>query len=467
MDDTTRKNGADLVDGKYGIADLVDLERLRGIFEKFTRATGFTIGFLDHPALNILAAIGWRDICTRFHRGCPASAEICTRSNRHLLDGLNEPGQVVIEACENGLVDCAMPVIIKGKHIASLATGQLLLEPPDIERFKRQAKLYGYDERAYLAALAEIPVVSRETLQNVTLFLGELAFIISEMGYTNLVLKEKSRKLEDEIAERKLAQLEKEKLNAELTEKNEEMENFLYVTNHDLRSPLVNIQGFSSNLARYFKELETILEAAPLRQETRVAVEKLTADRIPTALDFVVNSSCRMDARITALLKVSRAGRGKMEPEIADMNSLVQKILDSMSYQLDEAGGTVTVQPLPACRADLGALDQIFTNLLDNAIKYRAGRPLKITVAGEVKGGMAVYTVSDNGAGIPGPELSNIWRAFFRAVRTPGAKGEGIGLSMAKRIAEKNAGNIRTESKEGEGSVFYVEMPVAEDEHGT
>ncbi len=206
MSDVTQKNGTCLVDGEYGITDLIDLERLHGIFEKFTHASGFTIGFLDHPGLNILVATGWRDICTKFHRSCPASQAICAKSNQHLLDALNEPGQLVIEACDNGLIDCATPIIVKGKHIASLATGQLLLEPPDIERFRRQAKMYGYDEQAYLAALKEIPIISRETLQNITLFLGEIASVISELGYTNLAIKEDSKQLEHEIAERKKAE---------------------------------------------------------------------------------------------------------------------------------------------------------------------------------------------------------------------------------------------------------------------
>ena len=201
-----KENSANLVDGKYGITDLVNLERLRDIFEKFTRATGFTIGFLDHPGMNILAATGWRDICTKFHRGCQASADICTKSNRHLLDALNEPGQMIIEPCENGLVDCAIPIIIKGKHIASLATGQLLLEPPDIERFRRQSKMYGYNEQEYLAALSQIPVVSKETLLNITLFLGDIASTISEMGYTNLLIKEKSKEQQKDITERKQAE---------------------------------------------------------------------------------------------------------------------------------------------------------------------------------------------------------------------------------------------------------------------
>ncbi|MFZ2958711.1 MAG: PocR ligand-binding domain-containing protein [Candidatus Ozemobacteraceae bacterium] len=193
-----------LVDGKYGIRDLVDMDQLRDIFERFTRATGFTIGFLDHPDMNILIATGWRDICTKFHRGCSISAEICTKSNHRLLFGLNKPGQLMIEECENGLVDCATPIIIKGVHIASLATGQLLFEKPDLERFSRQAQKYGFDETQYLKSLEEVPVVSKTQVMDATAFLGSLAVVISEMGYARLATQEKNSSLENEISQRKI-----------------------------------------------------------------------------------------------------------------------------------------------------------------------------------------------------------------------------------------------------------------------
>src|SRR5271157_460914 len=148
-------DNAFLIDGKYGISDLVDLAELRRIFERFTEATGFTIGFLDHPDLHILIDTGWRYICTKFHRSGPISAANCLKSNHALLDHLDEPGKLVVEQCANGLVDCAYPIIVKGKHIASLATGQLLIEKPDLERFRRQARLFGFDEQEYLHALSE------------------------------------------------------------------------------------------------------------------------------------------------------------------------------------------------------------------------------------------------------------------------------------------------------------------------
>jgi PAS domain S-box-containing protein len=195
-----------LVDGKYAIEDLVDLNQLRQLFEQFTRATGFTIGFLDHPGLNILIGTGWRDICTKYHRMCTLGVANCEKSNRHLLDQLDEPGKLAIEACDNGLVDCATPIIIQGKHIANLATGQLLLQEPDLDRFKRQARLFGFDEAEYLKALAEIPVVDEEKLKAVTAFLGEMALVISQMGYTRLLFQDDIKLMATEITERKRAE---------------------------------------------------------------------------------------------------------------------------------------------------------------------------------------------------------------------------------------------------------------------
>jgi len=191
-----------LVDGKYGVQDLIDLAELRQIFERFTSATGFTIGFLDHPGLNILIATGWQDVCTRFHRVSPLSAAHCAQSNKHLLESLDEPGKLVISECENGLVDCAFPIIVKGIHIASLATGQLFLKKPDLDRFRRQAKTFGFDEQEYLKAVEIIPVISEEKLKSMTLFLGELASVLSQLGYSQLIIKEDAERLQAEAVAR-------------------------------------------------------------------------------------------------------------------------------------------------------------------------------------------------------------------------------------------------------------------------
>jgi len=257
----------------------------------------------------------------------------------------------------------------------------------------------------------------------------------------------------------KLAELQAERLNLELVNKNQEMENFLYITTHDLRSPLVNVQGFSQNLQRYLEELKDELERITRPGGVEGALKTLTEEKIPSALNFILDSSVKMDALITALLKVSRAGRVEMKPETVEMNGLIKEILNVMRFQLQEAGAEVETDPLPHCLADPGAVNQIFSNLLGNAVKHRSPeRPPRITVKGRIHAGRVLYTVSDNGPGIPEGDLPRVWDIFFRP-GSAGAGGEGIGLPLAKRLAEKNGGSIRAQSTPGEGMAFIVELP--------
>ncbi|MBP7276245.1 MAG: PocR ligand-binding domain-containing protein [Kiritimatiellae bacterium] len=175
-----------LVDDKFSIGDLVDLNHLRELFDKFSKATGFTLGLIEHPSRNVLIATGWRSLCTQFRRTHPTVAEVCAASDRQLLDRVVATRAPVMETCAHGLINCVTPVLIKGKHIASLITGQFFLQKPDIEWFKQQARRLGLDEEKYLGALDEIPVVDEERLKNYTAFLSYMAEFISQMGYARL-----------------------------------------------------------------------------------------------------------------------------------------------------------------------------------------------------------------------------------------------------------------------------------------
>jgi len=180
----------DLVDGKYSIKDLVDIDHLRMVFEKFSQLTGYTTGFLAYPSMEILIATGWRDVCTKFHRACPASSCHCKGSNVELFKNLRESRQLSIQRCENGMVDGATPIIIRGKCLAFLSTGQALFSEPDLERFKKQASIYGIDEKEYIEALKKVPVVSESHFRRTLDFLSEIAVILAERGLKNLELIE-------------------------------------------------------------------------------------------------------------------------------------------------------------------------------------------------------------------------------------------------------------------------------------
>jgi two-component system cell cycle sensor histidine kinase/response regulator CckA len=194
---------SNLTEGSYGIRDLVDIEYLRRILEQFTAATGFTAGLVAEPDQEIVVATGWREICTNFHRACPESEKYCKQSNRILTRQLKQLKELNIEPCRMGLIDGATPIIVEGKHVASLYGGQVFFEKPDIARFREQAKEFGYDLDAYLDAMGRVPVVDKEQFRKILSFLSEMAVMIAELGLSNLKTKENTRNLERQIAERR------------------------------------------------------------------------------------------------------------------------------------------------------------------------------------------------------------------------------------------------------------------------
>ncbi|MCK5124688.1 MAG: PAS domain S-box protein [candidate division Zixibacteria bacterium] len=171
-----------LVDGKYSFQDLVDIDRLREIFDHFSLATGFITGLVSYPEEKPLIVSGWRDICTKFHREFPTSLDRCRQSYRKLMIDLKGNKRLVLRQCENGLVDAVMPIIIEDVHIANMITGQILFEKPDINRFRKQGAEYGYNLDAYLKALEKVPVVKEETLEKALAFLGEMVVLLAEQG---------------------------------------------------------------------------------------------------------------------------------------------------------------------------------------------------------------------------------------------------------------------------------------------
>jgi PAS domain S-box-containing protein len=175
-----------LIDGEYTFQDLVDIDQLRSMFEQFSQATGFTTGLVTYPDQELLIGTGWRDICTKFHRTCPASETHCKQSNLELTSLLKRGKQYNIRPCDNGLVDGATPVIIEGTHVASLASGQILFNHPDIERFKKQAEKYDFNTDAYLEALKEVPVVTEDEFVKAMKFLSEMAVMLAEQGLKEL-----------------------------------------------------------------------------------------------------------------------------------------------------------------------------------------------------------------------------------------------------------------------------------------
>ncbi|MCX6031008.1 MAG: ATP-binding protein [Chloroflexi bacterium] len=255
-------------------------------------------------------------------------------------------------------------------------------------------------------------------------------------------------------------QEERGRLLDEVERKNKELESIIYVASHDLRSPLVNIQGFSQRLQKSSGELVRLLTQPDVPETLRLAAAPILEERIPTALHFIQASSAKMDGLINGLLRLSRVGRVVLSPAQLDMNGMFEAILATLAFQLEKASAAVDVESLPSCWGDGGQINQVFSNLLDNALKYRdPDRSLRIRVTGRVEGGKAVYTVADTGRGIPLDHQERIWEVFHRLDPQGSAPGEGLGLALVRRIVERHHGRIWVESAPGRGSAFFVELP--------
>ena len=271
-----------------------------------------------------------------------------------------------------------------------------------------------------------------------------------------------------DVTERKRAEVERAALTQVIERKNQELESLVYVTSHDLRTPLLNIQGFSQRLKIACEALQRIAGAQEWREAERGEVAQIATEQMPRALGFIHASVEKMNRLLDGLLQLSRLGRAGMHPVRLDLDGMLESIRAAMAHQIEEAGAIVEVERLPACEGDATLINQLFTNLLDNAVKYRdPARPLRVQITGRSEGSTVVYTVADNGVGIPPEHLGKIWEVFHRVDPRSAVTGEGLGLNLVRRIAERHQGEIRVESTVGEGSRFMVTLPVGGGTGGT
>ncbi|HEY0852814.1 MAG TPA: CHASE3 domain-containing protein [Bradyrhizobium sp.] len=262
---------------------------------------------------------------------------------------------------------------------------------------------------------------------------------------------------------------------ADLREANDEIQRFAYIVSHDLRSPLVNIMGFTSELEELrgdiFKRIARLGRAAALapsapedageNPETELeGHDKQLSDDFTEALGFIKSSIAKMDRLISAILNLSREGRREFSPERINMRELIEGIGATVAHQAAEADTQIRVGALPNIVSDRLALEQIFSNLIDNALKYlRPGVLGDIEIRGRTKLGFAVFDVIDNGRGIEAKDHQRIFDLFRRA-GTQDKPGQGIGLAHVRALVRRLGGTMSVASELNQGSTFTVTLPI-------
>lgn len=262
-----------------------------------------------------------------------------------------------------------------------------------------------------------------------------------------------------DITDRKLAEGELERVKDDLSSKNEELESIIRIASHDLRSPLMNIKGFSSELSKDIDKVHQMLKETPLPEKISDKAETVFTKYVPEALGFIQRSADAINRMLASLMQVAKAGTVPITMKTLDMNALLADIAANCQFRLIESGGTLTIENLPHCRGDADQITQVFSNLIGNAIKYRQpSRPLCIRVYPSADKDFATYCVDDNGKGIAAEHHDKVFDLFTR-LDPDVAEGEGLGLTIAKRMIERQGGKIWVTSEIGKGSTFFVAMP--------
>lgn len=272
-----------------------------------------------------------------------------------------------------------------------------------------------------------------------------------------LLLSNKSLNKEIEerkISEEKIRQLNQQLIdsNAHLKQMNEELDQFAFMASHDLQEPLRKIQMFSDKIL--------------LRKNQDEETEKYFSK--------IISASKRMQSLINNLLDFSRHSTSNSDFRKTDINQLFAETLTELENVIDKSNATINYANLPVIKAVPGLIQQLFYNLLNNAIKFRKKEePLVIDVKSEKispketeqylshANGHVFYkiTITDNGIGFDNKHSKDIFKVFNRLHSYQEYEGSGVGLSICKKIVEKHGGVIKAESKEGQGAVFTIVIP--------
>jgi PAS domain S-box-containing protein len=243
----------------------------------------------------------------------------------------------------------------------------------------------------------------------------------------------------DDITERKQAEAALHEAHEELKRSNSELEQFAYVASHDLQEPLRMVSSYTQLLGRRYGD-------------------KLDADA-KEFMAYIVDAAARMKQLIEDLLAYSRVGTKGKDFKPVPLDRPLARAIGNLKAAIDESGAQVTHDPLPTLAADEVQLAQLFQNLMGNALKFRSASAPRIHIGASEKSDLFELQVRDNGIGIEPQYFERIFMVFQRLHDKGEYPGTGIGLAICKKVVERHGGQMRVESKPGEGSAFIFTLP--------
>jgi PAS domain S-box-containing protein len=245
-----------------------------------------------------------------------------------------------------------------------------------------------------------------------------------------------------DVTERKRADDILRERTLELERSNSDLEQFAYVASHDLQEPLRMVASFTQLLAAQYKS-------------------RLDA-QAEEFIGFAVEGATRMQALIGGLLDFSRVQTRAKEMHPTDTQAAFETSLTNLRVALQESKAQITCDPLPTVLADRPQMEQLFQNLVGNAVKFRGREDPRVHIGARRNGKEWIFSVSDNGIGIDPRHQDRIFAIFQRLHTRAAYPGTGIGLAICKKIVERHGGHIWVKSAEGQGTTFHFTIPIAE-----
>jgi PAS domain S-box-containing protein len=251
-------------------------------------------------------------------------------------------------------------------------------------------------------------------------------------------LEESNRRLELEIIERKRAEAVLARRSQELARSNADLEQLAYIASHDLQEPLRMVTSYLQLIEGRYQD-------------------RLDADG-HEFIGYAVDGARRMQALINDLLTYSRIGTKGKPMQAVDCGGVVKTAMQSLSIAIAEAGARITCSDLPLVMGDEVQLAQLFQNLIANAIKFRSSDPPEIDIRADPEDGFWRISVRDNGIGIEAEYFGRIFDMFQRLHSSTSFPGNGIGLTVCRKIVERHGGRIWVESTPGQGATFFFTL---------